>query len=197
MKQALNHEKVELIISKSHFIAENFILSDVSQVKTIIKEQKERHPGAAHVCHAFFFGRQREVAGSSDDREPSGTAGRPMMEVLKGSQLTNILVTVVRYFGGVKLGTGGLVRAYSDSVKELLTQLETEEIEDKVLMSFYVGYGDYEKVRHFIEKKRATICSEEFAEEVYAQVELPLTESETFRQNLIELTAARIRILDS
>ena len=123
MKRAVGSGQSETVVCKSKFLAENFLIDDPTQVKEIIRRQKERYPDATHVCHAFLCGPRREFAGCSDDHEPSGTAGRPMLEVLKGSGLTDILVTVVRWFGGTKLGTGGLVRAYSDAVKELCLQL--------------------------------------------------------------------------
>ena len=123
MKRAVGSGQSETVVCKSKFLAENFLIDNPAQVKEIIRRQKERYPDATHVCHAFLCGPRREFAGCSDDHEPSGTAGRPMLEVLKGSGLTDILVTVVRWFGGTKLGTGGLVRAYSDAVKELLTHI--------------------------------------------------------------------------
>lgn len=193
MKRALNCLKIELIIEKSRFIAENFAVSDPVEVKEMIRQQRIRYPDATHVCHAFFCGPQRETAGCSDDREPSGTAGRPMLEVLRGSGITDILVTVVRYFGGIKLGTGGLVRAYSGAVKELLSGLETEEAVEKERIKMEISYSDYEKIRQFAEKQKAAVVSEEFAETVLMTVEIPSADAEPFRGSVSEMTAARIR----
>lgn len=193
MKRARNCEKIELLIEKSRFIAENFSVKDPSEVKERLKEQKIRYADATHVCHAFFCGPNRETAGCSDDREPSGTAGRPMLEVLKGNGITDILVTVVRYFGGTKLGTGGLVRAYSGAVKELLARLETEEAVDKEIIGMEMSYGDYEKVRQFAEKQKAALLSEQFAETVLMTVEVASAEADRFRSSVSEMTAARIR----
>ena len=116
-----------------------------------------------------------------------------MLEVLKGSGITDILVTVVRYFGGTKLGTGGLVRAYSGAVKELLARLETEEAVDKEIIGMEMSYGDYEKVRQFAEKQKAALLSEQFAETVLMTVEVASAEADRFRSSVSEMTAARIR----
>lgn len=193
MKRALNCIKTELIIEKSRFIAENFAVSDPAEIKEIIRQQRIRYPDATHVCHAFFCGPHRETAGCSDDREPSGTAGRPMLEVLKGSGITDILVTVVRYFGGIKLGTGGLVRAYSGAVKELLAGLKTEEAVEKERIKMEISYSDYEKVKQFAEKQKAAVVSEQFAESVVFVVEVPSADAEQFRSSVSEMTAARVR----
>ena len=98
----------ELIIKGSRFLSEVFIIQNQAEVRTIIKEQKNKYSDATHVCHAFISGKNAEVMGMSDDGEPGGTAGRPMLDVLKGRPVTNILVTVTRWFGGTLLGTGGL-----------------------------------------------------------------------------------------
>lgn len=197
MKRARNRERIELVIEKSRFIAENFFIENPAEVKEIIKKQRERYPGVSHVCHAFFCGARRETAGCSDDREPSGTAGRPMLEVLKGSEITDILVTVVRYFGGTKLGTGGLVRAYSAAVKELLLHLETEEAVIKEKIAMGMTYADYEKVKQFIEKQKTTVLSEQFAETVTLVVEVPSAKTVLFRSSVSEMTAARIRFIET
>ena len=196
MKRAVGSGQSETVVCKSKFLAENFLIDNPTQVKEIIKRQKERYPDATHVCHAFLCGPRREFAGCSDDHEPSGTAGRPMLEVLKGSGLTDILVTVVRWFGGTKLGTGGLVRAYSDAVKELLTHLETEELTEKAAVTFEVSYADYEKIRRFAEKNGGEWQKENFGETVGCSVIVPLSKVDEFRSGISELTAARVRFLE-
>ena len=120
-----------------------------------------------------------------------------MLEVLKGSGLTDILVTVVRWFGGTKLGTGGLVRAYSDAVKELLTHLETEELTEKAAVTFEVSYADYEKIRRFAEKNGGEWQKENFGETVGCSVVVPLAKAGEFRSGISELTAARVRFLEN
>jgi uncharacterized YigZ family protein len=107
----------ELIIKKSRFIACVQPMPDRAGAQKIVAGQRAAHPGAAHVCWALLAGGQSAAV---DDGEPSGTAGRPMLDVLRHQDLEGVLATVVRYFGGIKLGAGGLVRAYTDSVAQAL-----------------------------------------------------------------------------
>ncbi|MBB3180411.1 YigZ family protein [Variovorax sp. Sphag1AA] len=107
----------ELIIRKSRFIGCVQPVADRAAAQTVVAALRSEHPGAAHVCWALMAGGQ---SAANDDGEPGGTAGRPMLEVLRHHELESVLATVVRYFGGVKLGAGGLVRAYTDSVAQAL-----------------------------------------------------------------------------
>jgi uncharacterized YigZ family protein len=111
----------ELIIKKSRFIACVQPMPDRAGAQQVVASLRAEHPGAAHVCWALLAGGQSAAV---DDGEPSGTAGRPMLDVLRHQDLEGVLATVVRYFGGVKLGAGGLVRAYTDSVAQALLQAE-------------------------------------------------------------------------
>ncbi|XHS79516.1 IMPACT family protein [Burkholderiaceae bacterium UC74_6] len=111
----------ELILKKSRFIGCVEPCADRSQAQAIVARLREKHPGAAHVCWALMAGGQ---SAANDDGEPGGTAGRPMLEVLRHQDLEGVLATVVRYWGGVKLGAGGLVRAYTDAVAQALLGAE-------------------------------------------------------------------------
>ncbi|AMO23191.1 IMPACT family protein [Ramlibacter solisilvae] len=111
----------DLIIKKSRFIGCVQAVEGRAQAQAIVVQRREQHPGAAHVCWALLAGGQ---SAANDDGEPGGTAGRPMLEVLRRQELEGVLATVVRYFGGVKLGAGGLVRAYTDAVAQALLQAE-------------------------------------------------------------------------
>jgi uncharacterized YigZ family protein len=115
---AVDHE---LVIKKSRFIACVQPMTDRAAAQKVVAQLWEQHPGAAHVCWALLAGGQSAAV---DDGEPSGTAGRPMLDVLRHQDLEGVLATVVRYFGGVKLGAGGLVRAYTDSVAQALLKAE-------------------------------------------------------------------------
>jgi len=111
----------ELVIKKSRFLATVQAVDGRSQAQAMVDALRAQHPGAAHVCWALMAGGESAAV---DDGEPSGTAGRPMLEVLRRQQLEGVLATVVRYFGGIKLGAGGLVRAYTDAVAQALLQAE-------------------------------------------------------------------------
>ena len=110
----------EIIINKSRFIAYKFDLTNVEEVKQHISDLKKEHKTANHVCFAYVFKGDVVSEKCSDDGEPGGTAGYPILNVIKKKNLTNVLVAVVRYFGGIKLGAGGLTRAYTKSTAEVL-----------------------------------------------------------------------------
>ncbi|HSG29611.1 MAG TPA: YigZ family protein, partial [Candidatus Krumholzibacterium sp.] len=114
----------EMTVRNSKFIGLGVPVSDPEEAREIIRDTRETHPGCSHVVYAFITGGARtEVSGMSDDGEPKGTAGRPVMEILKGSGIVDVLLMVVRYFGGTKLGTGGLVKAYGDCAREVVEGL--------------------------------------------------------------------------
>lgn len=113
-------ENIELVINKSKFIAYKFTLNALEDVKHILTNLKNEHKKATHICYAYIYNRDIVSEKCSDDGEPGGTAGYPILNVLKKKNLTNIMVAVVRYFGGVKLGAGGLVRAYTKACSEVI-----------------------------------------------------------------------------
>ena len=113
-------ESFELEINKSRFIAYKYDLTNVEEVKPIIEKLKKEHKKARHVCYAYVFKGDTVSEKCSDDGEPGGTAGYPILNVIKKKNLTNTLVVVVRYFGGIKLGAGGLTRAYTKATAEVL-----------------------------------------------------------------------------
>ena len=113
-------KNIEIVINKSRFIAYKFDLTNVEQVKIEIEKLKKEHKKANHVCYAFVYKGETVNEKCSDDGEPSGTAGYPILNVIKKKNLTNVLVAVVRYFGGLKLGAGGLTRAYTKATAEVL-----------------------------------------------------------------------------
>ena len=110
----------EIVINKSRFIAYKFEISSLEQVKEEIEKLRKEHKKANHVCFAYVYKGETINEKCSDDGEPSGTAGYPILNVIKKKNLTNVLVAVVRYFGGIKLGAGGLTRAYTKATAEVL-----------------------------------------------------------------------------
>ena len=142
----ISSESSEIIIKGSRFLAESFIISSQNQVREILKSQKQKYSDSTHVVHAFVAGKNGEIMGMSDDGEPSGTAGRPMLDVLKGRNCTNLLITVTRWFGGTLLGTGGLVHAYGDCTKSVLEIRVGDERTKKTPTSAYIDYLKTPKV---------------------------------------------------
>ena len=122
LKSSLSFEET---IKGSRFLSELFPCESQTQARDLVKAQKTKYPDATHVVHAFVIGPAAEILGMSDDGEPSGTAGRPSLDVLKGFGCTNTLVTITRWFGGTLLGTGGLVKAYSGGVKQVIQKADS------------------------------------------------------------------------
>lgn len=140
----------EIVEKKSRFIAYLFPVSTEEEALERIHEIKKKHYDARHNCFAYVIGEGNEIERSSDDGEPSGTAGRPMLEVLTGGGIHNAVVIVTRYFGGVLLGTGGLVRAYSSAVKEGLKQCALMEKLSGYRLHVHTDYNDLGKLQYLI-----------------------------------------------
>ena len=162
MKVLLERAESEIIVKKSRFIAIALKAESLEKVKDIVKEIRAEHPKANHVVHAAVIGKNGTLYSSSDDKEPKNTAGRPALEVLKGSGITNIIVCIIRYFGGTLLGTGGLVKAYGDAVKSVLEKVKTEEMKDKETISLRFSYEYYTLLKRLFEKNSVTIDAEDF-----------------------------------
>ena len=197
MKVLLNGEdfRCELNIKNSRFIAQAFTVTSSSEAREKLHKQKEIFFDATHVCHAFVCGKKCEVSGMSDDGEPGGTAGRPMLDVLKGSGITNILVTVTRWFGGTLLGTGGLVRAYSDSVKAVLEVCKTEELVEKCKFSFSIEYSLYETAKHLISSLHIDSLKEEFGEGVSICGNVWKSEADSLKEIIRNLTKGKSAVI--
>lgn len=169
MVPALNDGEVfrnELVIKKSRFIASVGHTKGVDEAEAFLNKIRLEFPDARHNCHAFNAGRGNETAfiGCSDDGEPKGTAGRPMLNVLVHSGVGEITVVVTRYFGGILLGTGGLVRAYQDSVKEVLDKLPLKEPEDISELRFAAGISEIHLVEKLAVRYGAVITSRDFTD---------------------------------
>lgn len=179
----------EMTVRNSKFIAIAQTISSREEVKELVAEQWNIHPGARHVVYAFTLGKNAEILGASDDGEPSGTAGMPALEVLKGSEITNCLVMIVRYFGGTKLGTGGLVKAYSDSTKGVLELLETEELIDKKALTICTDYSSLKQIQLYLNNiPNLSIEDEIFTENVEIKCLAPLTEIDAIKEEVNNIT---------
>lgn len=144
----------ELLIKKSRFIGCVEPMADRAAAQARVAALKAEHPGATHVCWALLAGGQ---SAANDDGEPGGTAGRPMLDVLRHQELEGVLATVVRYFGGVKLGAGGLVRAYTDSVAQALLQAERVPLQKRLTLACLVPYALEGRVRRTLEAAQAEL----------------------------------------
>ena len=159
--------RTEIRVSKSRFIATAAPAFSVEEAKAFIARVKDEFSDASHNVPAFVIGYGPSVtAHCNDDGEPSGTAGRPMLAVLQGSGLGDIVVVVTRYFGGTKLGTGGLVRAYGDAVKAVLEEIPLAEKVPTHTVMMATPYTLYEQVKLLVEAQNGRVLDEEFAADV-------------------------------
>lgn len=179
---------------KSRFIATVRRCEDEEQANAFIEEVKKKYWDARHNCSAFCIGSRAELTRCSDDGEPSGTAGRPMLEVLLGSGIRNVAVVVTRYFGGVLLGTGGLVRAYTQAVKEGLAACEVGVMRPGAELLLETNYNDVGKILYLLGQKGLEPLSGEYGEGVSLKILIPREEEGVFRRELTEITAGRVKI---
>lgn len=182
----------EETVRGSRFLSEVFLISSQSEVRERIKSQKRKYADSTHVCHAFICGRNAEIMGMSDDGEPSGTAGRPMLDVLKGSGSTNILVTVTRWFGGTLLGTGGLVHAYGNAVRNVLSQCEFEELVEKSDFSISCDYQQYRMIRKILDDFSISGMSEDFGEMILVRGKIPEADIGRLREIVFDSTKGKV-----
>lgn len=185
---------VEKEIKKSRFIAVTTPISSSEQAKSFISQMRKDHPEASHVVHAYILGEKGDLFSMSDDREPRNTAGRPILEVLKGSGITNILIVVIRYFGGTKLGTGGLVHAYSDAAKEVLSCLPTEESILKTSFTFNIGYELHEKAKIILSLHHVENIAENFDTVITITGTLPENEFSTVSEKITNLSSGKVKL---
>ena len=164
LQTALHHE---LIIKKSTFIASIYPIDDKNDVQKILEQTRKTHPEARHICSVFILPFDSSL---DDDGEPKGTAAKPMFNVLQHKQLSNILAIVVRYFGGIKLGAGGLTRAYSQAVSQALTSaIYIEQIKmQQISIQFPFELESF--VRHFCEQQVIKILKHHYAQQVEMQL---------------------------
>lgn len=178
----------ELDIRKSRFIAFAIPVADRDAAMEELRRLREEHPTATHVCWALLAGGQ---SGMSDDGEPSGTAGRPILEVLRHHDLDGVLAAVVRYYGGVKLGAGGLVRAYTDAIATALQDAPRVERIALALLTVEIGYPDEARVRRWIEQENYALESSAYAMVVQLTVRMPVTAIDHARDALRDMTQGR------
>ena len=179
----------ELIIKKSRFLACVQPMADRAGAQQVVAQLRAAHPAAAHVCWALLAGGQSAAV---DDGEPSGTAGRPMLDVLRHQDLEGVLATVVRYFGGVKLGAGGLVRAYTDSVAQALLLAEKVAIVRHTTLRCSAPYAQEGLVRREIDAAGATLLEVAHGNDVVFAFSLPESQALAFVARLNEAGHGRI-----
>lgn len=163
----------EITEKKSRFIANLAPVTGEQQALDYLAAVKKQYWDARHSCHAYVIGEHSEITHCSDDGEPSGTAGKPMLAVLTGADLHNCIAVVTRYFGGVLLGTGGLVRAYTSAVQEALKVCETADREKGARLSVRFGYEMAGAVQYLVSSENIPVLSSEYSDAVTMQILVP------------------------
>ena len=184
----------EIVEKKSRFIATVRPVETKEEAEEFIQECKKKYYDAAHNCSAFVIGEKGQMAHASDDGEPSGTAGRPMLDVLVSKGICNVCVVVTRYFGGTLLGTGGLVKAYQKAVQEGLEDCVLVEKDHGLLLELVVDYNDVGKIQYFLAQNDFLIKDSEYGEKVSFTVLAPCEKKDWIQENITELTMAKARM---
>jgi uncharacterized YigZ family protein len=188
--------RTEETIKRSKFIATVAHASTREDAKTFISVIKSEFQDASHNCWAYVAGPPGDTArvGMNDDGEPSGTAGKPILSVLLYSEIGEIVAVVTRYFGGTKLGTGGLVRAYSSSVKNAIAGLSVKEKKDVLSLTVTLDYSKLTAVKLLIKSFSTEIIEENYEADVSLKIEIPRRKKDSFTQAITDLTRGEILI---
>lgn len=194
MKRLLETATTEIEIKKSRFISIAYPVDSLEEVKEKVILTRFLHPNATHVVHSAVVGKSGTLFSSSDDREPKNTAGRPSLEVLKGSGITNICVCTVRYFGGTLLGTGGLVKAYGDSTKEVLKIVKTEELIERESFTAVLQYDHYTLAKRLLDETTATDITEDFGVGITIKGKIPLSMHDILQKGFQNIGQGRIQL---
>ena len=191
----LSSASAEIVIEKSRFIGQSFHVEDLEETENIIKEVKKKYYDATHNCFAYIIGEDMSIAKASDDGEPSSTAGVPMLELLKKLNLTNTLVMATRYFGGIKLGASGLIRAYARTAK---ISLEANSIVNKDVFNRIILEIDYSligKMQKFLDNNQIIYDAPIFTEKVELNLYAKDEKIEGLQKDLLDITNANCKLV--
>jgi len=186
----------EQIINKSRFVTHIQRTENKAQAKTFITQIKKQHPDARHHCWAYIAGHPTaslDIA-CSDDGEPQGTAGKPILNVLQHQGVGEITLLVVRYFGGIKLGAGGLVRAYSSSASLAMDKLETKALVSCKSFNIAFDYTLEKSIKHLLTSQNINIQQADYASQISLTIEVPLVDIESFNTQLINISAGKLSL---
>lgn len=178
----------EVIEKKSRFIANIFYVESLEEAEEKIKQIKKKYYDARHNCFAFnIYNENGNISRFSDDGEPSGTAGAPMLAILNAQNLSNVLVVVTRYFGGILLGTGGLVKAYSEATKQAIENASIIEKDYGIICNYTVLYEDLEKIKYYFKQENIKMVDFNYAENVEITVEITEEKYQKILENIENL----------
>lgn len=178
----------EIIEKKSRFLGKIKLVETEAEAIAYIESIKKQHWDARHNCFAYVIGANAETVRCSDDGEPSGTAGKPMLEVLQNQQLRNVAVVVTRYFGGVLLGTGGLVRAYTQATQEAIEKAGICTMTFVSVLTVQTDYNAIGKIKYVLAQEEILVLNEEYAADVIVTMAVPATKEEQIVKMITEVT---------
>lgn len=178
----------EITEKKSRFIATVRPVESEDEAVSFINEMKKKYWDARHNCSAFVIGKRQELTRCSDDGEPAGTAGRPMLDVLLKENIHNAAVVVTRYFGGVLLGTGGLVRAYQQATKAGLSASEIIEKKDGAVLFIRTDYTGIGRLQYLFAQEKITVMDTAYEADVLVKAVIPENDKKRIEKTIIEQT---------
>lgn len=182
----------ELIIKKSKFICSLARTETVEEAQEFIEQVSKKYHDATHNTYAYTLGLNDNQVKASDNGEPSGTAGIPELKALQLMKLKNVTAVVTRYFGGIKLGAGGLIRAYSNSVTEAAQNIGVVKCVMQQLIQFSIPYNRIDEINHYLEENRISIASQEYTTNVTIQIYLDLDQIQKVEGSLINLLSGKV-----
>ena len=184
----------EIVEKKSRFIATVRPVQTEEEALAFIEEMKKKYWDARHNCYVYSVGKNREYTRCSDDGEPSGTAGRPMLDVILGEDIYNVAVVVTRYFGGVLLGTGGLVRAYSKAVQEGLAASKVILKQKGIALKITTDYTGLGKIQYIAGERNIPVLDSEYTDKVVMKLLVPVQDVGSVQKAITEGTKGRAGI---
>ena len=196
MFKTIDNEAEGIITEKkSKFIANIFYVENEKEAEEILKKIKKKYYDARHNCYAYRIKNENGILQKqSDDGEPSGTAGSPMLNILEKKELINVIAIVTRYFGGILLGTGGLVKAYSEALKEALRNAEYAQIEQGYILEIITTYEDINKIEHLLIQNDVAIVNKEYTEKIKLLVEISKEKYEKIVKKIPENNLKKVKI---
>ena len=188
--------QVQEEIKKSRFICHTKRVYNEEEARDFISAIKKEHYKATHNCSAFIVGERSEIKRTSDDGEPSGTAGIPMLGVLENHNLTNVCVVVTRYFGGIKLGAGGLIRAYAGSVALAVKEIGIIEIKEQAGIQIHMTYAQYQEYGNFLKEHNLIELETNFTDQVDTMIFIDKEKKDGIKADLIEFFNGKVTLTD-
>ena len=187
----------EFVEKKSTFITHLVRVTSEEEAREFIQKMKKKHYDATHVCSCYVVGDNNEITRANDDGEPSGTAGAPMLDVLVKNEIKNVCATVIRYFGGTKLGTGGLVRAYGGGVINALKNATLVERKDALEIRLELDYSLNGKIEYEIEKTNFIVNNLEYTDKIIYTIYVMEEDYDSFQSLIANLTNGQFKILST